>query len=154
MSSSLGCQHYRRNCALVSPCCQKVFTCRFCHDEEYFPKKGCQVQRMERHKVSTVKCLSCEKIQNISNKCEGCGLQFGQYYCAVCRFFDNDLSKDIYHCDKCGICRVGKKNSFHCDSCQQCIALSLKEEHICKEVDKEQDKCPICLEEFFYSRKS
>lgn len=30
----LGCQHYKRNCALVAPCCSKVFTCRLCHDDQ------------------------------------------------------------------------------------------------------------------------
>lgn len=30
----LGCQHYRRKCALVAPCCSKVFTCRLCHDDQ------------------------------------------------------------------------------------------------------------------------
>ncbi|GJN15135.1 hypothetical protein PR202_gb02028 [Eleusine coracana subsp. coracana] len=28
-----GCEHYKRNCKLVSACCNKLFTCRFCHDK-------------------------------------------------------------------------------------------------------------------------
>jgi hypothetical protein len=25
----LGCQHYQRQCQLVAPCCNKIFTCRY-----------------------------------------------------------------------------------------------------------------------------
>lgn len=28
-----GCEHYKRNCKLVAVCCDKLFTCRFCHDK-------------------------------------------------------------------------------------------------------------------------
>jgi len=28
-----GCKHYKQNCKLVAPCCNKLFTCRRCHDE-------------------------------------------------------------------------------------------------------------------------
>jgi zinc finger-like protein len=28
-----GCEHYKRNCKLVAACCNKLFTCRFCHDK-------------------------------------------------------------------------------------------------------------------------
>ena len=27
------CNHYERNCSIVSPCCGAVFGCRLCHDE-------------------------------------------------------------------------------------------------------------------------
>ena len=27
------CQHYERNCSIVSPCCGMVFGCRICHDD-------------------------------------------------------------------------------------------------------------------------
>jgi CHY zinc finger len=28
-----GCEHYKRNCKLLAACCNKLFTCRFCHDK-------------------------------------------------------------------------------------------------------------------------
>ncbi|AQK65474.1 hypothetical protein ZEAMMB73_Zm00001d014186 [Zea mays] len=28
-----GCEHYKRNCKLVAACCNKLFTCIFCHDK-------------------------------------------------------------------------------------------------------------------------
>lgn len=29
----LGCKHYQRKCKLEANCCQKIVTCRFCHDD-------------------------------------------------------------------------------------------------------------------------
>lgn len=28
-----GCKHYKRNCKLLAPCCNKLYTCIRCHDE-------------------------------------------------------------------------------------------------------------------------
>lgn len=30
---TLGCKHYKRNCKLIAPCCNKLFTCIRCNDE-------------------------------------------------------------------------------------------------------------------------
>ena len=50
---------------------------------------------------------------------------------------------------------MGKEgDTFHCKNCGQCYSIELKDNHKCVQVDKEQDKCPICLEEFFYARKA
>lgn len=32
-SGELGCPHYKRRCKLVAPCCDRIYTCRECHDE-------------------------------------------------------------------------------------------------------------------------
>jgi RING finger/CHY zinc finger protein 1 len=29
----VGCDHYRRRCKLVAPCCNEVFWCRHCHNQ-------------------------------------------------------------------------------------------------------------------------
>ncbi|KAF1328793.1 hypothetical protein FI667_g6559, partial [Globisporangium splendens] len=46
----------------------------------------------------------------VSNECINgkCKTVFGRYFCVTCKFFDDDPTKDIYHCDKCRICRIGK----------------------------------------------
>ncbi|KAM3254977.1 hypothetical protein ACQJBY_042805 [Aegilops geniculata] len=28
-----GCEHYRRRCKIVAPCCKEVFPCRHCHND-------------------------------------------------------------------------------------------------------------------------
>lgn len=30
---TFGCKHYKRNCKLLAPCCNKLFTCIRCHDD-------------------------------------------------------------------------------------------------------------------------
>lgn len=42
-----GCTHYKRNCALVAPCCNKIYTCRLCHDEQ------------EHHKIDRYQVWRC-----------------------------------------------------------------------------------------------
>ena len=49
-----------------------------------------------------------------------------QYTCLICNLFD-DSDKRQYHCDQCGICRIGgKENFFHCKVCNMCLPLQLK----------------------------
>ena len=62
------------------------------------------------------------------------------------RFYDDDLSKEAFHCDGCGICRVGGRgNYFHCDKCVACLPLSMHNQHKCIEESLRVD-CPVCLE--------
>ena len=64
----LGCEHYKRHCRLVAPCCAKVYNCRltrkiaehsmlmilrFCHDEAE------PTHSLDRKKVEEVECLKC-----------------------------------------------------------------------------------------------
>lgn len=64
----------------------------------------------DRHKVTTVKCLTCQEVQPKSKTCIKCNKDFASYYCDVCAFYDNNAEqKGVFHCDKCGICRVGGK---------------------------------------------
>lgn len=49
-----------------------------------------------------------------------------QYTCLICNLFD-DENKDQYHCEGCGICRIGGRNNFfHCEVCNMCLPLQLK----------------------------
>lgn len=42
---------------------------------------------------------------------------------APTQFFDDDVSKQQFHCDDCGICRVGgRQNFFHCATCGCCYS--------------------------------
>jgi len=152
---SMGCPHYKRNCMKKCPDCNLFFTCRLCHNEEMFEKEPDFKKKHElrRHAVQTIKCLKCSHEQKVSSQCEECGTVFGQYFCAVCKFFDNDTNKKIYHCDKCGICRIGVKEDYlHCDKCGGCW-LKIEEEHKCLENSLKHD-CPVCLQDLFTSRDS
>lgn len=106
----LGCQHYKRNVKLECFTCKKWYTCRFCHDEvEDHPL----VRRDTEHML----CMLCGHAQLASQNCEQCGELTAQYYCDICKLWDNDSKKSIYHCHDCGICRIGQglgKDFFHC----------------------------------------
>ncbi|XP_069313482.1 RING finger and CHY zinc finger domain-containing protein 1 isoform X3 [Eulemur rufifrons] len=82
--------------------------------------------------------------------CEECSTLFGEYYCNICHLFDKD--KKQYHCENCGICRIGpKEDFFHCLKCNLCLAMNLQGRHKCIENVSRQN-CPICLEDIHTSR--
>jgi RING finger and CHY zinc finger domain-containing protein 1 len=112
------------------------YSCRLCHDADKFdaeldPKKNHQ---LKRHEVKKVKCLRCGNIQPKSKTCEKCKEDFAKYFCSVCCLYDDDGDKKgVFHCDGCGICRVGgKENFFHCDNCVACLSIFMKDNHKCK----------------------
>lgn len=148
-SEIVNCKHYRRNCKIVAPCCDKVFLCRLCHNDE-------ESHEIERKKVSQVICKACPSgdRQPASPNCVFCGIQFADYFCDVCKLWDEDgAKKNIYHCEGCGICRIGPKDKFfHCDKCCACYPLSLRGNHVCISGGM-QNNCPICLEDMFSSRR-
>ena len=56
-------------------------------------------------------------------------LIFFQYFCLECKLFD-DENKEQYHCNGCGICRIGDQSKFfHCDGCNMCLPINLKGNH-------------------------
>ena len=108
--TSLGCQHYRRNVKLQCFTCKKWYTCRFCHDEV-------EDHHLIRRDTENMLCMLCGHPQPAAHDCRKCGVQTAQYYCEICKLWDNDGKKSIYHCNDCGICRIGQglgKDFFHC----------------------------------------
>ncbi|KAG8593289.1 hypothetical protein GDO81_000784 [Engystomops pustulosus] len=143
MEVPAGCEHYTRGCELRAPCCGKFYICRLCHDNK-------ETHKMDRFKVTQVQCLKCKHIQKAQQNCENCDNIFGDYYCNICHLYDKD--KKQYHCDGCGICRIGPKEQFeHCTKCNLCLPLSFRGNHKCIENVSRQD-CPICLEDIHTSR--
>eukprot|EP00898_Chlorokybus_atmophyticus_P006604 jgi/Chlat1/6945/Chrsp52S06613 len=145
----LGCSHYARSCRLVAACCGKVVTCRFCHDET-------SNHQMNRQATTHMVCMHCGVRQPVQQHCATptCGKQMARYYCSICKFFDDDSSREIYHCPFCNLCRVGKGlgvDAFHCMSCNACMSLSLRN-HQCRERSLESD-CPICHDYLFTSKQ-
>lgn len=141
-----GCKHYRRRCRIRAPCCGDVFHCRHCHNES--TKDG---HELDRHDVQSVICLVCDTEQPIAQVCCNCGVCMGEYFCAACNFLDDDVDKEQFHCDDCGICRVGgKENFFHCQKCGSCYSTTLRDRHCCIE-NSMKNNCPICYEYLFDS---
>jgi RING finger/CHY zinc finger protein 1 len=98
----------------VAPCCGGVYWCRHCHNEEHFDGviDAKAAHQLDRTQVAEVVCAACQDRQPVAAACRTCATVFGDYFCEPCRFYDNDLSKQQFHCDGCGICRVGGRDSY------------------------------------------
>lgn len=160
----LGCKHYKRNVKLQCFTCKKWYTCRFCHDEV-------EGHHLIRQKTEYMLCMVCGHAQPAGQWCKECGEQAAQYYCSLCKLWDNDSKKSIYHCNDCGICRIGQglgKDFFHCkvnpkpvltissrtlmkrQTCSVCLPISIENTHRCIERSTQCD-CPICGDYMFTS---
>uniref|UniRef100_A0A0E0GGR8 CHY-type domain-containing protein n=1 Tax=Oryza nivara TaxID=4536 RepID=A0A0E0GGR8_ORYNI len=178
-----GCVHYRRKCKIRAPCCGEIFDCRHCHNEAKDSLEVSISDRHEipRHEIKLVICSLCNKEQDVQQDCSNCGACLGKYFCAKCNFYDDDVSKNQFHCDGCGICRQvvlnlhscdgvmkyepflinltitfyrtgGAENFFHCDKCGCCYSYVLKDSHHCVERAMHHN-CPVCFEYLFDSTK-
>eukprot|EP00698_Gefionella_okellyi_P005664 TRINITY_DN15133_c0_g1_i1.p1 TRINITY_DN15133_c0_g1~~TRINITY_DN15133_c0_g1_i1.p1 ORF type:complete len:327 (+),score=36.40 TRINITY_DN15133_c0_g1_i1:113-1093(+) len=137
----LGCSHYQRGCKLRAACCGRFYTCRLCHDAG-------EDHTIDRYATREMLCMHCDTIQPVAQMCvnPACQKKLAAYYCDVCKFWDDDDTKDIYHCPHCNLCRIGKGldiDFFHCMKCNACMTISRKEKHRCIERALES-ACPIC----------
>lgn len=109
---ALGCAHYKRNIKLQCSACSRWYTCRFCHD-------AVEDHMLNRRETKHMLCMLCGCAQPAAEECALCSRRGAWYYCDVCKLWDDDPNpnKNIYHCDDCGICRIGQglgKDFFHC----------------------------------------
>ncbi|VEU20905.1 DEKNAAC101856 [Brettanomyces naardenensis] len=145
-----GCKHYQSNCKIECAVCKRWYPCRFCHDQEV------KSHRLPRKLTRHVLCMFCNTPQYPQQFCVKCNRELARYYCNKCKLYDNDPMKHIYHCDRCGICRLGlglNQDYFHCDNCNACISIELRDHHICIE-NSTHSNCPICDEYMFDSNKT
>lgn len=109
----LGCAHYRRNIKMQCFTCARWYTCRLCHDEA-------EDHVLPRRNTKYMLCMLCGHPQHTSDVCHNCGESAARYYCNICKLWDGAPDKSIYHCNDCGLCRVGEglgKDFFHCKVC-------------------------------------
>ena len=146
-----GCMHYKRNVKVQCFDCHRWFPCRYCHDQSNdlpFP------HNLRRKMTRNMLCMLCKTPQPAAETCMNCGEYAAWYFCPICKLWDNDSNKRIYHCDDCGICRLGEglgKDFVHCKRCNVCISINTSAAHTCVERATE-GPCPLCLDEMFASR--
>lgn len=117
----LGCEHYRRNVKLQCSTCSRWYTCRFCHDTV-------EDHNLIRQDTKNMLCMFCGTAQKASDVCVSCGASAARYYCNICKLWNDDPDKPVYHCADCGICRIGRgigKDFFHCKVGQLCLSFCL-----------------------------
>ncbi|KAI1330552.1 hypothetical protein F5Y16DRAFT_362123 [Xylariaceae sp. FL0255] len=142
----LGCEHYRRNVKLQCSTCHRWYTCRFCHDKA-------EDHTLIRKDTKNMLCMFCGTTQRAGPTCVACEAPAARYYCDICKLWQDDPDRPCYHCNDCGICRIGRgigKDFFHCKKCCACIAISQRDDHKCVERATDCD-CPICGEYMFTS---
>ncbi|EKG21464.1 Zinc finger RING-type protein [Macrophomina phaseolina MS6] len=141
-----GCKHYKRNVKIQCFDCNRWHTCRHCHDER-------EDHQLNRRKTRNMFCMLCATPQPAGEFCRSCQVRTAWYYCDICKLWDNDSAKSIYHCPDCGICRRGEglgKDFIHCKKCNVCISIKFAEDHRCIERATDAD-CPICKDYMFTS---
>jgi hypothetical protein len=146
---SLGCKHYQCGSKVKAPCCRKWYVCRLCHDEA-------EQHTMDRYAVKEMLCMLCSHVQPPAQCCAKCQTKLGRYYCNECKLWDDDPTKEVYHCPDCKLCRRGiglGVDYYHCDKCQTCLSVKIKDTHRCTERLLDCN-CPICGDYLFTSRES
>ena len=160
--TAYGCRHYKRNIKLQCSTCSRWYTCRFCHD-------SVEDHKLVRRATKYMLCMFCNCAQKASGVCIECDQRAAWYYCDVCKLWDDNPDRSIYHCEDCGICRVGKgigKDFYHCkvgsqlkyvdiiltfnQTCSACLEIGIADSHRCIERSTDCD-CPICGEYMFTS---
>jgi hypothetical protein len=107
---ALGCQHYKRNVKVQCFECHHWYTCRHCHD-------AAEDHNLNRKRTQNMLCMVCGIPQRAAEYCSNCQTEAACYYCDICKLWDNNSKKKIYHCPDCGICRRGEglgKDFYHC----------------------------------------
>jgi RING finger and CHY zinc finger domain-containing protein 1 len=135
-----GCPHYSRHCHLRAPCCNALVACRRCHDA--LVPDG---HPLDRRAVRSVKCLACDAPdQPLAAQCAFCSTRFAAYFCLPCAMYDDNPNRSIFHCDGCGVCRVGTRSDYiHCASCCACIPAAAHPKHRCT-MDILKGPCLLC----------
>ena len=152
-----NCGHYSSGCKIISKCCNKEFACRICHDFEISDHE------INRYEIEEIVCNACKVRQRVSNSCgnKECIVfneKFASYYCDICHLYSDKPASEIFHCEKCNICRIcgigNTRNDFiHCEKCGGCVSNcdGDGDPHKCI-TDALRNDCCICLENIFLSR--
>lgn len=75
-----------------------------------------------------------------------------RHYCSICRLWDDEAERSIYHCPFCNLCRLGKGlgvDACHCMRCNACMHLTEFDRHKCRDLSA----CPVCTEYLFDSNQ-
>ncbi|GJU79825.1 putative reverse transcriptase domain-containing protein [Tanacetum coccineum] len=134
-----------RRCMIRAPCCNEVYACRHCHNEaKNMLDSIADRHDLVRYDVTQVICLVCDCEQPVARQCTNCGVNMGEYYCDICKFYDDDYtSKEQFHCDDCGICRSYLFDSLKDTTVMKCGHTMHSE--CCNEMLKRSNfSCPIC----------
>ncbi|XP_044502493.1 E3 ubiquitin-protein ligase MIEL1-like [Mangifera indica] len=140
------CEHYQRRCKIRSPCCDKIFLCRHCHNEAVNslcnPKDHHELVRENFKQVICSRCNTQQEVAQILCSLLG---QMGEYFCNICEFHGDDISKGQFHYDDCGIGRSLSLSNVYCESTGSRYSISAHNDRVCIE-NSMKNYCPVCYE--------
>lgn len=159
------CPHYPLRWLFpIHPRRRLVAPCRLCYAE-----RGDDSTPFPRKDVEAMVCAFCACAQPCAGHCRNPDCTAHErphsYYCGVCHLWehrpgggregssrvrgDGPLLEPpppppIYHCDQCGICRIGPRSMYrHCGGCGMCVPRRLP--HRCWG-ELHGASCPVCYE--------
>jgi hypothetical protein len=148
-----GCTHYKRGVKMLAQCCGQFHVCRLCHD-------AVNRHKIDRYATELMLCMACRTIQPCQQYCQNpfCARRMARYYCNVCKLWDDEPNKPIYHCPHCRLCRVGQGldiDYWHCPTCDVCLSIAVRHSHKCRVPRCLKMSCPVCVdpELMFFSRE-
>lgn len=154
-NESKTCEHYQKSCyKFYFECCGIYDPCKRCH-----LKRPAHIvsDDLIGITVNEITCSTCETAQSPSHSCVGCETKFSNSYCEICYVW---TEKDIYHCEKCGVCRVKEEGviAVHDDSIGICMKSKKnnnrpKYNFKVSNIEARKNCCAICKENtFIYMR--
>ncbi len=107
----LGWSHGKSNLKVQCATCDQWYMCGLCHDIA-------EDHRMNRWETQAMLCTLCSYKQPTSQTCVRCNTLTARYYCDICKYWNDDMDKTLYHCNDCGVCYPGLRADFyHCKVC-------------------------------------
>lgn len=139
-----SCNHYKRNCSIIAPCCGMAFGCRICHDEfpnlpppllddqknvktnNVAPQQPTKMGRIQR---SSSMPTSVSSLPDADNTHVIDRFKIAEVICREC--FTRQSSKTNncinchvtlgeYHCNICNLWMSVDENPYHCEECGFC----------------------------------
>ncbi|KAJ0712992.1 putative transcription factor C2H2 family [Helianthus annuus] len=109
---AFGCEHYKRKCKLVASCCNKLYTCRLCHDDatdhimdrEIYHCPHCDICRVGKGLgIDYFHCMTCNACMSMpvatTHTCVKNRLQGN---CPVCQEYMFTSTSRLKSLDPCG----------------------------------------------------
>lgn len=130
-STCLGCPHFIRLCLVNFTCCEKFYPCHKCHNSS----PHCIDDQRTATDAKRAKCIVCEYEQVIdegSQKCRGCDVIMGAYFCGTCKHFCSD-TQNIVHCEVCGLCVKSNMSPPDAKECDVCLFKRLSNNKLFEE---------------------
>mmetsp|Transcript_8675 Transcript_8675/g.12643 ORF Transcript_8675/g.12643 Transcript_8675/m.12643 type:complete len:474 (+) Transcript_8675:221-1642(+) len=134
------CQHYQRNCSILSPCCGLAFGCRICHDEypmlpppfllgeQQHRTDGEQHKESRYHRSSSMP-TNASMLPTVDNQHQIDRFKIAEVICRQCYTRQSSKTNNCinchalfgeYHCNICNLWMSAEEKPYHCSDCGLC----------------------------------